>query len=138
MVQAGGSSSNAKMARLVQELVQGNVIKSQRVANVMKLVDRGQFVTQESSRVAYQDSPQSIEHNVTISAPHMHAYCMEWLEPKLQPGASVLDVGCGSGYLLATFYELCKNPSDGKAHIYGIEHVEELAEFSRVNVRKAY
>ena len=59
----------------------------------------------------------------------MHAYCMEWLEPKLQPGASVLDVGCGSGYLLATFYELCKNPSDGKAHIYGIEHVEELAEF---------
>ena len=67
----------------------------------------------------------------------MHAYCMEWLENKLKPGARVLDIGCGSGYLLATFYELTKK-ADGSAAVYGIEHVEELAEFSRVNVRKSY
>ena len=67
----------------------------------------------------------------------MHAYCMEWLENKLKPGARVLDIGCGSGYLLATFYELTKKV-DGSAAVYGIEHVEELAEFSRVNVRKNY
>ena len=67
----------------------------------------------------------------------MHAYCMEWLEQKLQPGARVLDVGCGSGYLLATFYELCKK-TDGSAAVYGIEHIEQLAEFSRINVRKSY
>ena len=48
---------------------------------------------------------------------------MEWLEPKLQEGARVLDVGCGSGYLLATFYELTKK-ADGSAAVFGIEHIE--------------
>ena len=28
---------------------------------------------------AYEDSPQSIDYGATISAPHMHAYCLEWL-----------------------------------------------------------
>ena len=67
----------------------------------------------------------------------MHAYCMEWLQSKLVPGARVLDVGCGSGYLCATFYELTKN-EDGSATVFGIEHIPELAEFSRVNLRKNY
>ena len=67
----------------------------------------------------------------------MHAYCMEWLENKLQPGARVLDVGCGSGYLLATFYELCKK-TDGSAAVFGIEHVQELADFSQINLNKSY
>ena len=69
----------------------------------MKKVDRAHFCTGSSP---YQDRPQPISYNVTISAPHMHAYCMEWMETKLRPGARVLDVGCGSGYLCATFYEL--------------------------------
>ena len=103
----------------------------------MNSVDRGDFVTKKSSNEAYTDSPLSIEHNVTISAPHMHAYCMEWLAPKLTAGASILDVGCGSGYLLATFYELTKK-ADGSASVFGIEHIEELAEFSRVNLRKSF
>ena len=103
----------------------------------MQAVDRRDFVTSRDTSEAYHDNPLSIDYNVTISAPHMHAYCMEWLEKKLQPGARVLDVGCGSGYLLATFYELCKKP-DGSAAVFGIEHVEELAEFSRVNLRKSF
>ena len=49
----------------------------------------------------------------------------------------MLDVGCGSGYLLATFYELCKQ-QDGSAAVFGIEHIQELAEFSATNVRKSY
>lgn len=80
-------------------------------------VDRCHF----APRHAYQDSPQSIGHNATIryfsiqniyiknsnviwpnfSAPHMHAYALEVLEPVLQEGANVLDVGSGSGYLTA-------------------------------------
>lgn len=62
-------------------------------------VDRGYF----SRYNPYEDSPQSIGHNATISAPHMHAYALEVLEPKLTKGAKVLDVGSGSGYLAACF-----------------------------------
>ena len=131
------SRGSASLNQLVQDLISEGAIRSKRIAAVMKSVDRAEFVTNRSNSVAYEDTPLSIEHNVTISAPHMHAYCMEWVEPKLRQGARVLDVGCGSGYLLATFYELTKR-EDGGAHIIGIEHIEELAEFSRVNLRKSY
>ena len=87
--------------------------------------------------MTYEDTPLGINYNATISAPHMHAYCMEWLQEKLVPGARVLDVGCGSGYLCATFYELTKK-EDGSATVYGIEHIPELCEFSLVNLRKSY
>jgi len=72
----------------------------------MLKVDRADFVVDD--RAAYDDCPQGIHCNATISAPHMHAYCLEWLQDRLQPGSRVLDVGCGSGYLSAAFYELVK------------------------------
>ena len=62
---------------------------------------------------------------------------MEWLAQKLVPEARVLDVGCGSGYLCATFYELTKK-EDGTASVFGIEHIPELADFSEVNLSKSY
>jgi protein-L-isoaspartate(D-aspartate) O-methyltransferase len=45
-------------------------------------------------------SPKPIGSAATISAPHMHAHALELLKDKLKPGNKVLDVGCGSGYLL--------------------------------------
>ena len=79
----------------------------------------------------YDDSPQRIHSSgATISAPHMHAACLQLLAPHMQPGAQVgvhaclcshvglsccmlwrhrwvllqvLDVGSGSGYLTAVF-----------------------------------
>jgi len=44
-------------------------------------------------------SPQSIDYRATISAPHMHAYALEYLKDHLKKGGRVLDVGSGSGYL---------------------------------------
>ena len=89
----------------------------------MKVVDRMDFMPPGTrAHEAYLDSPQRIKYAATISAPHMHAYCLEWLEKKLVPGARVLDVGCGSGYLLGAFYEMVKK--DEKAHVIGIEHID--------------
>ena len=43
------------------------IVKSDKVARVMKSVDRGDFAKGQ----AYEDSPQLIGYGVTISAPHM-------------------------------------------------------------------
>ena len=115
------------MKQLVNHLRNSGSLQSERISRVMSQVDRRDFVSPHTpQRAAYSDCPLSIDFNVTISAPHMHAMCMEWLEHKLIPGAKVLDVGCGSGYLCATFYELTKQEqADGsfKAHVIGIEHI---------------
>ena len=39
---------------------------------------------------AYTDSPQPIGFNATISAPHMHAYCLEMFGDLLRPGIRVI------------------------------------------------
>jgi len=92
----------------------------------MLAVDRGFF----SPHHPYQDSPQPIGHNATISAPHMHAYALEALAPKLHAGANVLDVGSGSGYLTACL-AMMVGPS---GRVTGIDHIKGLVEDSRVNV----
>ena len=43
-----------------------------------------------------QDAPLPIGYHETISAPHMHATCLELLRDHLRPGARVLDVGSGA------------------------------------------
>lgn len=79
---------------MVENLQSYGVITSDEVAKAMEAVDRGVFVTEPSS--AYVDSPMSIGYNATISAPHMHAMCLQLLEKNLKPGMRVLDVGSGS------------------------------------------
>ena len=53
---------------LVDNLVKNEIVKSSKIANVMKEVDRGLYTKSGSS---YMDAPQSIGYGVTISAPHM-------------------------------------------------------------------
>ncbi len=63
----------------------------------------------------------------------MHAEMLEVLLPKLHKGAKVLDIGCGSGYLLACLNELVGE--DGL--VVGVEHIPELAELTKKNLAKA-
>ena len=59
--------------------------------------------------------------------------------PFLKPGAHVLDVGSGSGYLCAVLYQLLQDPSDPRSRdskVVGIEHIPELTAWSAENLRK--
>ena len=50
--------------------------------------------------VFQQDHPVPIGYGETISAPHMHAEALRLLEDHCNHGASVLDVGSGTSWVL--------------------------------------
>lgn len=79
---------------MVEGLQSYGVISSEKVAEVMGTIDRALFVPDGTP--AYDDSPMSIGYNATISAPHMHAMCLQLLEKNLQPDMHALDVGSGA------------------------------------------
>ncbi|KAF6750860.1 protein-L-isoaspartate O-methyltransferase, partial [Ephemerocybe angulata] len=88
----------------------------------LNAVDRANYVRDKRDVNAYDDSPQTIGYGATISAPHMHAYATEHLREFLRPGMRALDIGSGSGYLVAVMHHLVGDT--GK--VIGIEHIPEL------------
>ncbi|KAH8268117.1 hypothetical protein KR026_000148 [Drosophila bipectinata] len=116
---------------LIRQLKENGVIASDAVANAMAATDRKHY----SPRNPYMDAPQPIGGGVTISAPHMHAFALEYLRDHLKPGAHVLDVGSGSGYLTACFYRFIKaKGTNPDTRIVGIEHQADLVKMSKANL----
>ena len=115
-------------ADLVNRLKENGIVTSPRVEKAMKAVDRANYCTHNP----YMDSPQGIGFQATISAPHMHAHALELLKDHLQEGASVLDVGSGSGYLTACFAHMV-GPTGCAV---GIEHIENLTEQAIKNIKR--
>lgn len=96
----------------------------------MASVDRSLFVPEESRQEAYYDAPQPIGFGATISAPHMHAHCLELLKDYAAPGAKVLDIGSGSGYLTAAFGWLVSR-GGAPGSVVGVEHIPQLNRAAR-------
>lgn len=105
----------------------------------------------------YTDSPQTIGHSVTISAPHMvsfesrkncticynkfcyhqHACALDLLLDKLHSECKVLDVGSGSGYLTACLARaIASKEGANNALVVGIEHQPELVKKGIDNISK--
>eukprot|EP01063_Lacrimia_lanifica_P006658 TRINITY_DN14173_c0_g1_i1.p2 TRINITY_DN14173_c0_g1~~TRINITY_DN14173_c0_g1_i1.p2 ORF type:complete len:250 (+),score=90.29 TRINITY_DN14173_c0_g1_i1:71-751(+) len=122
--------SGRSNAELIQNLVKGGVITRPAVEQAMLAVDRQHYC--RAGTTPYQDAPQPIGFNQTISAPHMHAMCLEGFAELLKPGMRVLDAGSGSGYLTACFYEMV---GAGGA-VRGIEYVKDLVPYSLENLHK--
>ncbi|KAI5790345.1 protein-L-isoaspartate O-methyltransferase [Pyronema domesticum] len=114
-------------AELVANLKRHGLIKTDAVQKAMEAIDRADYCPFE----AYVDGPQHIGYDATISAPHMHAHAVETLAPFLKPGAKVLDVGSGSGYLCAVFGEMVKP----NGLVVGIEHIPQLVNLSLANLQ---
>lgn len=67
----------------------------------------------------------------------MHAFALLYLSNFLVPGAHVLDVGSGSGYLTACFARFINNKGDHPdTKIVGIEHQANLVALSKENLNK--
>jgi hypothetical protein len=102
LLQARRLASMSRNEELLSHLRRSGSLKSDRVCKVMRSVDRLNYVTSGNRFQAYEDHPLTIGdvllspagpaltslaigHGATISAPHMHAACLDLLEPQLQP-----------------------------------------------------
>lgn len=119
---------NRSLVYLLNDLKRQGVIKTQSVYNTMLKVDRADFI----NRNPYADSPQYIDSGATISAPHMHAYALEYLSSFIKPGCKILDVGSGSGYLTVALSKMMND----SGLVVGIEHIKNLYEIGVSNIEK--
>ncbi len=117
------------MDNLISHLQQEGRLQNPRLAEAMRAVDRAAFVP--GTQDAYADAPLPLGYGETISAPHMHAACLDLLERFLVPDAHVLDVGSGSGFLTAVMGMLV-GPT---GRVVGVEKHPELAKQSEINLR---
>ncbi|OTA65782.1 protein-L-isoaspartate O-methyltransferase [Hypoxylon sp. EC38] len=147
-------SSGTSNEELVENLWRNKLITDPVVKSAFLKVDRAHY----APSFPYEDSPQPIGHNATISAPHMHANAVETLLPFLlpkvdssdsedesqntkkkiiigQPGRPrrVLDIGSGSGYLTHVLAELVGETGV----VVGLEHIPELKELGERNMAKS-
>ncbi|KUI63007.1 putative protein-L-isoaspartate O-methyltransferase [Cytospora mali] len=119
---------------LVEQLWRNGLITDERVKGAFLKVDRAHYAPSSP----YRDNPQSIGHEATISAPHMHATATENLLPYLLPSPTnpaprVLDIGSGSGYLTHVIAELVGE----KGTVTGVEHISALRDLGESNMSKS-
>ncbi|CAH0475695.1 unnamed protein product [Peronospora belbahrii] len=130
--QIGGDSHSA----LVDSLVRTNVVTAgSRLEAALRHVDRGDFVLTafRDSSERYDNRPLKIGTVATISTPQQHAQVLGLLEPHLHPGMTAVDVGCGSGILVAAMSRLV-GPF---GFVTGVDIVPDLVTFSRENVQRS-
>ena len=99
------------------------------IVHAFSKVKREKFTPKEFKKFAYLNRPIPITVGSTISQPYTIAFMLNLLE--LKKGQRILEIGSGSGYVLALLAEITK----GK--IFGVEIIKELAEKSR-KVLKSY
>jgi protein-L-isoaspartate(D-aspartate) O-methyltransferase len=116
------------MRELCSELISEKWIRTNKVYESMLQVDRGDFAPKRP----YQNFPQHIGYNVVISAPLLHAYCLQALEDYLIEGSRVLDIGFGSGYLTVAMSKMMND----KGYVIGVEHIKDLYDFGLFNINK--
>ena len=100
---------------------------SDRVLGVMRRVPRHLFAPELPLATAYDDAPQPIGHEQTISQPTVVAMMTQALD--LDGSERVLEIGTGSGYQAAVLSSLAKE-------VFSIEIVEPLGVAARERLKK--
>jgi protein-L-isoaspartate(D-aspartate) O-methyltransferase len=108
----------AERQKMVNSQLRTRGLRDERVLAAMSHVPRHEFVEAQYRGQAYEDHPLPIGQDQTISQPYIVALTLESLS--LQPSATVLEIGTGSGYQTALLCELA-------LHVYSIERHESLA-----------
>ena len=119
-----------RRAEMVGVQLKGKGINDSLVVRAFSKVPREEFVLPADRERAYFDRALPIGRGQTISQPWTAAFMLQSL--KLKAGERVLEVGSGSGYLLALISRIVGK----KGKVFGVEKVEELAERSRMTLSR--
>jgi len=119
----------AERKKLV-EYISGFAVTSSEIKKAISEIKRENFLPENLKQHAYDDNAAPIGQGQTISQPSTITVMLELLGVK--NGMEVMEVGSGSGYVLALLSKLVGK--EGK--VYGIEYLKELAENSRENLKK--
>jgi len=99
----------------------------ERALAIVAKTPRQEFVLPAGRRFAYVDLPQQIGHEQTISDPYIVTVMTAALE--IPPGATVLDIGTGSGYQAAILSPLA-------SRVFSIEIVDQLAQSAAARLHR--
>ena len=137
---ASGAGFAKTQAELVRALQGSQVLKTPRVSEAFGRVDRAVFLPSSREQATYAEpyvnAPQQLVGNATLSTPHHHALVVEALYPFLRGAAQspkrVLDLGCGSGYLVAVFADLLGLGADANqgSIVVGLDRVAQLVDLA--------
>ncbi len=103
-----------------RKLVKSMRLHNKAVEKAFLAVNRQEFFLPAMTHHSYVDSAFPIGFGQTISQPITIAIMLEMLD--VRPGNSVLEVGSGSGYVLALLSKLAGE----KGKVYGVELLHEL------------
>ncbi len=123
---------NASWQQLVEELVDSGYLKTPRIIEAFKTIDRKDFVLPEYETEAYGNYPLPIGGGQTISQPLTVAFMLELLGPEAEE--KILDVGSGSGWVTALLAEIV----GPQGAIIGVERITELCGFGKENLKKYF
>ena len=98
------------------------------VLEAFSRVKRQDFIPYTLRGMAYNDSALPIGSGQTMSQPYTIALMLSLLD--LKPGQKVLELGSGSGYVIALISEIVGK----KGRVFGIEVINELFKKSKDNL----
>ncbi|MBE0515060.1 methyltransferase domain-containing protein [Sulfurimonas sp.] len=117
-------------SNMVDYLIDIGALRSSRIIEAFRHVDRADFVADRGAIDIYEDYPLGIGNGQTISQPRTVAMMLEMLSPK--EGDKILDIGSGSGWTTA----LLAYVAGESGSVTGVERVSELVRFGSSNLKK--
>jgi len=118
------------MKQLIDSLINDGYLKTPKIIEAFRAIDRVDFVPEDLKSEAYINAPLSIGRGQTISQPLTVAFMLELLQPQKED--KILDVGSGSGWQTALLAHIV----GPKGRIFAIELILELIEFGKKNIAK--
>jgi len=118
---------NGKEA-LIQGMIGYGALRSPRIIDAFRTIDRKYFVPDHFADEIYGDYPLPIGEQQTISQPTTVAFMLELLGAK--EGDRVLDIGSGSGWTTALLAHIVGE----RGEVIGLERQKALVEKGRRNI----